>query len=150
MATNNAINKKSASITFDGTNILSNYVVETAWTPDVQFGGAKVGVTYGTQYGYYYRIGNVLFFYAFIDLSSKGSSTGNVSIEGLPTATTHNMRGTMVGGGLTYTGEGLSYLASGSSLLLGFGSNAGAAMTALDDTHCANNSVFRLSGFYFV
>lgn len=54
--------------------------------PTVKFGGAGVGVTYTTQNGRYVRTINLVYFQIEILLSSKGSSTGNVTIEDLPFA----------------------------------------------------------------
>lgn len=65
-----------------------------SWTPDLQFGGAKVGITYSTQQGLYFRIGRFVHCQGFINLTSKGSSAGAATIEGLPfttTATTYSM-----------------------------------------------------------
>ena len=108
MATNNAINKKSASITFDGTNVLSDYVTATTWTPDLQFGGAKVGITYTTQAGKYTRIGNIIFYTGIITLSSKGSSNGDVRIYGLPVTSTEYSWGNNIGYSVvTFTGDSL-------------------------------------------
>lgn len=59
--------------------------VETgSWTPVLRFGGASTGITYATQEGYYTRIGNRVFIYGNILLSSKGSATGQADITGLP------------------------------------------------------------------
>ncbi len=53
-------------------------------TFDLQFGGAKVGITYNAQKGFYTKIGNEVFVTGYIALSNKGSSVGNAIIEGLP------------------------------------------------------------------
>lgn len=68
-------------ISFDsGTNILDAYIGYTTYVPTISFGGASVGVTYSSQIGYYTRVANLVFFSAYILLTSKGSSTGNASI----------------------------------------------------------------------
>ena len=58
----------------------------TAWTPAVSFGGGTTGITYGTRSTNYTRIGNMLFAYGYMELTSKGSSTGTALMTGLPVA----------------------------------------------------------------
>jgi hypothetical protein len=151
MTTYNSIGNRTGSLTFDGTNVLSNYVAETAWTPDLQFGGAKVGITYtGTREGYYTRIGNIIFYSGVFTLSSKGSSTGAVQIHGLPVAASQETRGVCTCGRMAYTGDGLTTLSVSTYLLVAIGSNTSTALAGMDNTHCTDNSQFRFSGFYFV
>ena len=52
--------------------------------PGITFGGAAVGVTYGSQIGRFTRIGERVFFNLSLTLTSKGSSTGVIAITGLP------------------------------------------------------------------
>ena len=69
---------------------LLNYYKEGTWTPTLKFGGGDTGITYagaaGTVYrgGHYTRIGRVVTFSFRIILTSKGTSTGVVTITGLP------------------------------------------------------------------
>jgi hypothetical protein len=56
------------------------------WTPVLQFGGAAVGLTYSARTGATKRVGNVVYFEMRITLSAKGSSTGAVTITGIPIA----------------------------------------------------------------
>lgn len=69
---------------FDTTNSEVDFpitpVVGTG-TPTITFGGAAVGVTYTTQECVYERVGGRVIFRAEIELSSKGSSTGALSID---------------------------------------------------------------------
>ena len=64
---------------------LDSYV-EGTFTPVLTFGGASAGITYfsGRQLGQYTKIGDVVHIYMHIQLTSKGSSTGAVTITGLP------------------------------------------------------------------
>jgi hypothetical protein len=57
---------------------------EGTWTPTLQFGGATTDITYTTRVGSWTRIGNRVYFDCFFTLSSKGSATGNATIDGLP------------------------------------------------------------------
>lgn len=81
------------SIYSDGTNMLlvfSNIASQSAnigFTPTLQFGGASVGVTYGSQFGLYVQTGRLVFVYASVIITAKGSSTGNATLScpGIPT-----------------------------------------------------------------
>ena len=84
------INLTGGQITFPATavpssdaNTLDDYE-EGTWTPQLQFGGATTGITYNTQSGTYIKIGKQVIAYAYIYLSSKGSATGNATLNGLP------------------------------------------------------------------
>lgn len=54
------------------------------FTPGFAFGGASVGMTYTFAYGKYTKIGNVVTFTAIVNFSAKGSSTGAMTMTGLP------------------------------------------------------------------
>lgn len=54
------------------------------WTPALQFGGAAVGMTTSDASGIYVKHGRIVFVKGHITLTAKGSSTGNVTIAGLP------------------------------------------------------------------
>jgi hypothetical protein len=58
--------------------------VSGTWTPVLSFGGASVGITYSVQLGIYTQIGKLVFVNMSLQISSKGSSTGNAAISGLP------------------------------------------------------------------
>jgi hypothetical protein len=88
-----------AGVTFPATqsassdaNTLDDYE-EGAWTPGLAFGGLAVGVTYYSQVGFYTRVGNIVHLSGYIFLSSKGSSTGNLTITGLPFTVVNNNAG---------------------------------------------------------
>src|SRR5260221_129364 len=74
------------SITFGSGSPLGVYVETGSFTPGLAFGGASTGITYTTQTGAYTQIGNIVFFSMIINLSSKGTATGNATITGLPVA----------------------------------------------------------------
>jgi len=66
-------------------NTLDDYE-EGDWTPGLSFGGGTTGITYQTTYtkGRYTKIGNIVIVSAFLQLTSKGSSTGDTLLTGLP------------------------------------------------------------------
>jgi len=73
-------------------NKLDDYE-EGTWTPSLTFGGTNVGLTYdagagGTQ-GQYVKIGKLVYIAFSINLTNKGSSTGNAQISGLPFSSTN-------------------------------------------------------------
>ena len=70
-------------------NTLDDYE-EGTWTPVLSFGGASVGIAYTYQAGFYTKIGNTVTVQYVVFLSSKGSSTGNNQISGLPFSTANN------------------------------------------------------------
>jgi hypothetical protein len=60
---------------------------EGTWTPIITFGGASVGITYAFQQGSYTKVGRLVTATCLVSLSSKGSSSGDAYIDGLPFAT---------------------------------------------------------------
>ena len=57
---------------------------EGTWTPTLTFGGGSTGITYSFQNGRYIKIGKFVALSGLIVLTSKGSSTGNAVLTGLP------------------------------------------------------------------
>lgn len=76
------------SVDTSGNNYLQTDLVgrEIAgtWTPTISFGGASVGVAYTTQTGIWKVTGNILKVNLEIELTSKGSSSGEINVS-LPT-----------------------------------------------------------------
>jgi hypothetical protein len=70
-------------------NLLDDYE-EGTFTPVLNFGGGTTGITYTQQFGGYTKIGNIVHIKMRIKLSSKGSSTGDAQITGLPFAPADN------------------------------------------------------------
>ena len=75
---------EAANLSLSAADILASVQTTGTWTPALAFGGAAVGMTYTTQSGLYVRIGALVFYRARLQLSAKGTSTGAVSISGLP------------------------------------------------------------------
>jgi len=81
-----------AGITFPATqsastdaNTLDDYE-EGTFTPTLEFSGGTTGITYasGRRAGRYTKIGRMVYFTIFVELTNKGSSSGNAEITGLP------------------------------------------------------------------
>lgn len=132
----------------------------TNFTPTLAFGGASVGVTYGSQVGRYWLIGGMLFFWLELVLTAKGASAGAATIGGLPiavnaaltssflpcTITTFDVDYTI--GGVGNTPLPTAKLVPGSAnIALGSFTKA-AIQFNITDLFFNNDSAVRLSGAY--
>lgn len=85
------------------------YTTTGIWTPVLGGSGGTSGQTYVTQKGFYTQIGNVVTATFQIELSAKGTITGDVQIQGLPVKTLYDS---------TYRSAGnIGYFANFSSVL---------------------------------
>lgn len=64
-------------------NTLDDYK-EGTFVPSLMFNSASVGITYSTRWGHYVKVGGTCYWWAWLVLSSKGTSTGTAQIGGLP------------------------------------------------------------------
>lgn len=143
-----------------GNNVYNtlNGVTQTAWTPELRFGGATTGITYTSRGGNYMRIGNIVFWNFSLVLSSKGSATGSSEIAGFPIAP-------VSGGGnkalLTEQNNldldanfTFAYIDPAPSVTVfkirQTGPTTATNSADLDDTNFANNTYIQASGYYFV
>jgi hypothetical protein len=81
----------------------------STWTPGIAFGGASVGMTFSARVGTYRLIGDLVYVDFDITLSAKGSSTGAVTITGLPFTAVAGNRG-MASIAISANGSGLTNL----------------------------------------
>jgi hypothetical protein len=117
------------------------------FTPVLQFGGAAVGLSYSARTGTVRRIGNTVYFELRITLSAKGSSTGAVTITGIPIAADSAAGVTEIGyySGMASISAITGRIASSTIRL----SNGGATATAdLTDANFTNTSDIVISGVY--
>jgi hypothetical protein len=92
ITTGNLILDSGAGIDFsdtpDGSGTMTSELLddyeEGTWTIGVSFSGAAVGVTTTSNTGKYTKIGRQVTLTGYLVLTSKGSSTGNATITGLP------------------------------------------------------------------
>ena len=134
-------------------NALNDYE-EGLWSMGVSFGGASVGVTYGSNSGAYTKVGRQVTVTGYLALSNKGSSTGAVRITGLPFTIGSGNQFQSVGSMRT---ENITFadviqcnsVTNGTSLDLTETTNAGVVAQILD-TDFSNNSVIFLHFTYFV
>jgi hypothetical protein len=122
------------------------------YLPTLQFGGLSTGITYTTQIGAYTRIGNVIVITIELQLSNKGSATGNAVVT-LPA----NVRS---GTGFTsfniYPGfsNGPTVVAYAAAANQGINleviGTAGSVTSVINDTNFSNTSLLIISGSYLV
>jgi hypothetical protein len=123
----------------------------TPFTPTLQFVGGVVGIAYAGRSGQWTRIGNRVFFELAVALSSKGSSTGNVIISGLPfTVNTFYSPLAMYAEALTGISGGLMAMAIPGTANINFWFSGTGVPTPLANTHLTNTSAFNISGSYLV
>jgi hypothetical protein len=138
-------------------NTTSSILTTGTFTPVLTFGGASVGITYVTQEGMFTKIGIQCFIFIAIELSSKGSSTGDVSVTGLPfpvtlslieavdiaavaiIAVTYPAGRTEIHGAMKSGVDTIDLNATGS----------GVVNVRTNDTNFSNNSLIKFQGIYF-
>ncbi len=128
----------------------TNFSGQQNWTPNLQFGGANVGVTYGTQTGEFewLSVDTIRISYAIV-LTSKGSSTGSATLSNLP-ATANSTYGPAAGGAVgSYTSMtgltgALSQSPAGGATVLDFLQNGATGLAAVTNSAFTNTSA--LSG----
>lgn len=136
------------SITFGAGSALNTYVEAGTFTPTLSFGGGSTGIVYVTQYAKYSRIGNQIFVNYFVQISSKGSSTGIAAIGNLPyTSNATQPAGLAIAltSGIT-ADSGYSYFtgsAHANSTLIYCGEGgSGSASQTMSNTNFANASYY--------
>jgi len=137
-------------------NTLDDYEEGTFSTSmNLKFGGANVGMVYGDRKAQYVKIGKMVLVNLYIYLTTKGSSTGQASIEGFPFGTNTlvdffiplGVRGNLNSGGnqvsLYSSSAGSTTFTMYQCNLTG-GSNAG-----LYDTAFNNNTELNFNFWYY-
>ena len=124
------------------TSELLSWYEEGTWTPNINFNGASVGVTYTTQSGTYVRVGSLVTASCFILLSNKGSSAGFAYVGGYPFAASpvYYFAGSLRLVTVTNTGAlAINTNTSDTNFLLTSTAATG-AQTILSDTNFSNTS----------
>lgn len=125
-----------------------------SFTPSLEFGGSSTGITYTTQSGNYSRTGNLIVLNIFLNLSSKGSETGNATITGLPfiNGSSHAaflIYAQNVSLSLTYTNHG-ARIAPAQQFIRLFETGSLLTINNLDEGSFENDSQLFISGSYFL
>ena len=138
-------------LTFDGTNVLSQFTDVTSWTPVLTFGASgTTGITYTEQTGHYFRLGSLVFIRCNIELSSKGTSTGAATIAGLPLAVVGTVSFHFAWNELTYSTMAHARCATGVTAISLYESASGGTNTTLQDTDFVDTTILQINGFYSV
>ena len=74
----------SSQFAVDGNGFVTFPGKQGTFVPTLTFGGASSGVTYAVAEGIYTVVANMVFFAIYMDVSSKGVSTGDAAIGNLP------------------------------------------------------------------
>ena len=67
-----------------GSSELFDDYEEGSWTPGMAFGGGSSGISYSSRSGSYVKIGRFVYCVGQLDLSNRGSSTGDATFTNLP------------------------------------------------------------------
>jgi len=127
------------------------------FTPVLTFGGSSVGITYLRQEGMFAKVGTLCYIFITIELSSKGSSTGDCFLIGLPFPVTllllsdvdvmaTALRNIAYPGGRDDV-HGAIESVSNRLYFNSTGNNTG--VVRLQETDLSNNSFFKFQGIYF-
>lgn len=132
-----------------GANTLDWYE-EGTFTPGVSFGAATTGIIYAIQDGVFTRIGNTVHFRALVNLTSKGSATGDARLTGLPYTVGKDAPFSIFATNLaSLTGAPAVFSESASTNIVFYQSNS-AGHTSLDNTNFTNNTTIYVAGYYRV
>jgi len=134
--------------------LLHDYEYGT-WTPTLLFNGGTTGQSYTTQDGRYTKVGNMLTVQCKIDVQSKGSSTGNITMSGLPWLAKDIHTYIMIqGSGLAYSGTQCFLAINNANANHYWGEQMGGDGNSANWvylTHAAiNNGEYYISGSYVV
>lgn len=137
-----------------GANTLDDYE-EGTWTPVIGGAGGTSGQAYSNQEGYYVKIGQLVIASCHVALSTKGTITGDVQIQGLPftsITTTDTIHVAAVNWhNLATTWVNIMTIVNSNATTAGVWGAAAAAGTARSTLATAdinNNTVFRVTIIY--
>ena len=131
-------------------NTLDDYE-EGTWTPDVHFGGNKVGVTYTDRAGFYTKIGNAVTITGWFYFSNKGSSSGDATIRGIPFSAASKRAAICLGRfeNFSFSVQVSARLDSGTSIDL-LETSAAGVISGITNSDFNNGGLLYLSGTYFI
>ena len=133
----------------------TNLLTEGTWTPDPKFGGGNTGMVVSAS-GYYVKVGKLVTCYGQLTFTARGSSTGTMTIGGLPfttTATTAYANGSSVvvnsvsGGSATNIMSGYVNASSTTATLVRTASGVGVS-TVVQPGDFNDNSIFTFTIIY--
>jgi parallel beta-helix repeat protein len=122
-----------------------------SFTPTVLTGGAAAGRTYSIQNGSYRVNGNRVEFNLVVALSAVGSSTGTLTIGGLPFASKASgafAACSIVTSDVSWTTSPGALVINNESQVRIYGQSSGGSANALTDVNLSATSTFYISGAY--
>ena len=133
-------------------NTLDDYE-EGSWTMGVSFGGGTTGITYGSNTGYYTKMGNIVTISGYMALSSKGTDTGPTLLTGLPFTVVNNVAGYASVAfsyiaNITFANQVSAFTDANTTTAVFNESTEAGVMTALTDANFANNSILVVNCTY--
>jgi hypothetical protein len=159
LALEGATSQTGTGITFPATqsassdaNTLDDYE-EGTFTPSVTFGGGSTGITYDAvrRIGTYTKIGNKVFYFIHIELTSKGSSTGQALITGLPFTSTgtdaYVPASVFIASMASITGQIMPRSSTGSTTIDIY-QVVSSSYSAISNTNFTNTTGFQVSGMF--
>lgn len=139
-----------------GTSELFADYEEGTFTPVLAFGGASVGITYGTPLiGRYTKIGRMVFIQLYMVLTSKGSSAGDATITGLP-FTSNSTTGVRGGASfslnyyISFAGQVYGLITNGTTSIALYQTTIAGVVTTITNTNFVNTSEFSMIASYQV
>jgi hypothetical protein len=142
-------NNRVAFNTYEPTPVITDTQTQS-WTPIIYFGSGSVGVTYQLQTGKYTITNGIVHFYGEFFLTSKGTSTGNASIQGLPfplgQTNVYSISVTYQANMISVTNQIQGNIYAQSSISLTQISSG--ALAALTNANFSNISIIYFSGWY--
>lgn len=128
--------------------IAPSHQISGTWIPDLQFGEAKVGITYSSQEGYYQKVGDWVSCVFRIVLTSKGTSTGTARIYGLPFTVLSVVPVTVSFNKITYANQLIASITAASTHIALYEVTEGGTLTFITNNDFADDSVLSGSVFY--
>jgi len=126
--------------------------VPGTFTPTITLGGASVGATFSNALGKYVQFGTALIhFDILLQLTSKGTSVGNIAIGGLPFLSSAALPGsiiTVMAERTTIVAPLYGYLGPNRDYVTLDYVQANVPLGIMTEAHILNNSNFYLSGSY--
>ena len=146
----------AASVAFPATqvasadpNTLDDYE-EGTWTPVLTFGGANVGASYSSQIGHYTKIGRLVVLVGTCTFSNKGTSVGQLFLQGLPYLCQYAVPASVFCQNISYSGSIISIAPVSSSYLKMHQIAEAGSVSNITDAQCSNASSVSVSMSYFV
>ena len=152
---------QDAGIQFPATETLStspnnmDVYEEGTWTPVIQFGNTASSFTYGTQTGYYTRIGRMILIHGRLDVTGGSTgSTGNAKISGLPwqsnvTPASHSAASIGYMAGFSFANQATLMIQSGSTYLDYMETTESGTVSHLTHSNFTTSHQLFFSGLYF-